>query len=80
MASESAWVRLCRLGGLNYRMRVHRKGHSVYVGDPQRPDKAYRLDARGFDAGEVQVRRSWAISLWGTEAEIRTNAEANWQT
>lgn len=73
-----AHIQLCRLGGYNEKVPVQRRGAFVYVKDPHRP-KTYRIDAAKFDAGQVQIRGSFAIGPWDERSERRAASEWDWQ-
>ena len=75
---ETAHICLWRLCGCNYRKPITRKGKSVYVDNPQRSDKRYRLIAAKFDAGKSQIRDSWAIRKWDDRAERICKTEKDW--
>ena len=79
--TSSAWVRLCRLCGCNYRGKVvKRTAKFVYVQHPQQREKTYRIPAAEFDAGENAHRDGWVISAWNDKAARTCRAEENWQT
>ena len=77
---NEAWISLTRLCGTNYRRPITRKGKSIFVPNPQRPEQTYRIDASTFDAGKGQGRGSWWILPWTDEATKVTERERNWQT
>ena len=74
-----AWVHLTRLCGCNYRVPTRRKGVSIYVEDPQRKERTFRLSAAAFDAGERQYHGSWCIERYDDRAARRCAEEENWQ-
>ena len=72
-----AWVHLTRLDGCNYKQRVTHHGKSVFITDPQIPERSYRLNAAKFDAGEYQHRSSWTIVPWSAYAEATTLSQVD---